>query len=249
MNETNCHVQIPKFILKQFENQNHELFYYDYQKKAIKKGHAASLNTSLGFFSKEMELFLNSEVEQPFSKFLEKSKPFVMGQTVFMTPKDKNSIFVYFYSLISRGTTYLDTVKNESVTSFLFSPQELHNISVYLGITKMQTSSFFQESDVTLGINTTGIPFVLPNIGYCETKGTVIMPITPFLAVMIVYKEKERFFQNGERFFAKFNEDETVININNRLFVNEKNNKRYVTATTKKQLEEIVEKLQKEGKL
>ncbi len=247
--EIKSHVQIPKFILKQFENINHQLFYYDFEKDEIKSGHAKSLNTVMGFYSEEIEDFLSSIVEQPFSKFLQKAKPFISGQTVDIDYDDRIAVFTYLYSLISRGSTYFETVKKESVTAFLFSEQEFHDIAVYLGITSLSKEQFFQDSDITLGVNLTNVPFIMPNIGYCETKGTIIMPITPFLAVMIVYKDKERFYENGEHFFAKFDDENSVKNLNMRLFLNEKNNNKYVTATSKEQLNEIVSFLKSSNKI
>lgn len=249
MSNVNSHVQIPKFILKNFEDKKQRLFYYDFKDKKIKTGHAATLNTVMGYYSEEIENFLSNIVEQPFSKFVEQAKKFKTGELIVIDEKVKTAVFRYLYSLMTRGTVYLDEFLKESKTACLFQSQDLHDFGVHVGITGLENAKFFQDSVITLGINNTNTPLLLPNIGYCECDGMVIMPITPAIAVVLVHDRKERVSENGKHFFLALDTDESVFNLNYRLFINEMNNVRYVTATNKHQLEKMVEKLKIDGRL
>lgn len=59
------HVQQPKLILKQFCNENGELYYYSFTEDTINKGHPKTLNTKMGYYSAETESFLSRSIETP----------------------------------------------------------------------------------------------------------------------------------------------------------------------------------------
>ena len=65
------HIQMPKCILKKFQNRNNRLFYYDVKENHIgKNGSANSINTEKGYYSKDTERYLQEKIETPFSKLL-----------------------------------------------------------------------------------------------------------------------------------------------------------------------------------
>lgn len=51
MGNINSHIQMPKCVLRNFADEKQTLFYFDFQKNAVKLGRAASLNTELGYYS------------------------------------------------------------------------------------------------------------------------------------------------------------------------------------------------------
>ena len=66
------HIQMPRFLLARFENEQHKFFYYDVKKRFIgTNGHAKSTNTEYGYYPNEIEELLNNELEQPFSRILQ----------------------------------------------------------------------------------------------------------------------------------------------------------------------------------
>ena len=71
----NSHIVLSKFLLKNFEI-DHSFWYYDIDKDVVAKGHASSFNTEKGYYSDETELMLNREIETPFSKLLNKYRPY-----------------------------------------------------------------------------------------------------------------------------------------------------------------------------
>lgn len=68
MENIKSHVQMPKFMLKRFVNEEKYFYYYDVANESISKGYPKTLNTRLGFYSSDMEKLLSQKVEEPFSK-------------------------------------------------------------------------------------------------------------------------------------------------------------------------------------
>ena len=56
------HIQMPKFMLRRFENEQHELLYYDVETNVIAKGFPKSINTEEDYYSDVMESILNREI-------------------------------------------------------------------------------------------------------------------------------------------------------------------------------------------
>ena len=66
------HIQMPKSVLKRFEDKNHRFYYFDVKGGFIgNNGHSGKINTKQGFYSKEAEEFLNKNIEKPFSELFE----------------------------------------------------------------------------------------------------------------------------------------------------------------------------------
>lgn len=70
----NSHIQMPKCVLKQFANEDNVLFYYNFKDGHIAKSSAKYINTEKNYYSDEMEMFFNRNIETPFSKVIEEIK-------------------------------------------------------------------------------------------------------------------------------------------------------------------------------
>lgn len=68
------HKQLPKFIIKNFQNKSGKVYYYDIKNKLIGEAGPKVLGTEEGYFSNIIENLLNAKVESPFSAFLAKIK-------------------------------------------------------------------------------------------------------------------------------------------------------------------------------
>ena len=67
----NSHIQLPKFIIRKFEDEKHFVHYIDIENACVlKTGHADSLNTKEDYYSLEIEKYLQRELESPFSRLL-----------------------------------------------------------------------------------------------------------------------------------------------------------------------------------
>ena len=56
----NSHIQIPRFILDNFEDNQHLLYQLDVKDLSIRGGHAKTLNTKVGYYSNDTEGFYSS---------------------------------------------------------------------------------------------------------------------------------------------------------------------------------------------
>ncbi|WP_261826689.1 hypothetical protein [Inconstantimicrobium mannanitabidum] len=69
-------MQMQKLIMKNFINSKSELFYFDFEKALVRKGHPKSLYTQLVYYSDCVEELLSSEVESKLGvllKYLKKT--------------------------------------------------------------------------------------------------------------------------------------------------------------------------------
>lgn len=247
MSKINSHIQMPRFILSNFENEHKVLYYYDFNDSRIKKGHSKSLNTEKDYYSEGMEKHLCTNIEHPFSETLRKIKSFNIGERLFLTESDLENILHYLYALMARSYANLAAFKRNSAHCIFYPDQFIHDFLIQFSLERFEYTEILADSDITFGINTTDIPFVLPISGYCATSGVVCLPVSPTVVIMIVYKNQERFICNDKPLYTVFDKRESVDGINRLFFIAEKSNKRYVAATTRKQLVEIASNLQNEG--
>ena len=88
----NSHIQIPKFILKNFADQNGTLFQLDAKSMQITPGRAKSLNTKKGYFSNEIEEMMERFFETPFSKVLKSLQSHDFSSSFYYVPEDFRDI-------------------------------------------------------------------------------------------------------------------------------------------------------------
>lgn len=227
-------------MIKNFTDPQGKVYYYDFQKGCIRHGYPKSINTECGYYSPEMEKALCQAVESRFSRVLRKTEKISKGETIAFTPEEQDAALLYFYSLIARGTAATETVLNNYSISRVLTKQKFHDLAVYRTIRALRTTNFFANVLVTVGLNTTSVPFVLPGSGYYASNGVVIMPLTPYFAILLVYEGQERFWDEKGCLVALFNTPDTIRNANIRAFSIELENRRFVAANTRKQLEEIM---------
>lgn len=166
----NSHIVLPKFLLRNFEI-DHSFWYYDIDKDYVAKGYASSFNTEKGYYSDETEQILNSEIETPFSKLLNKYRPSVLGDDEFeMSLNDVLCIKRFFYSFLCRNPQMVEMVKDKSVFYQLLTETDQHGSAAIMGIREGERMGLFNEYDVAFFINRTEVPFVLPNCGIYSMK-------------------------------------------------------------------------------
>lgn len=166
----NSHIVLPKFLLRNIEI-DHSLWYYDIDEDFVAKGNASSFNTEKGYYSDEIELMLNSEIETPFSKLLNKYRPSILGDEEFeMSLNDILCIKRFFYSFLCRNPQMVEMVKNKSVFYQLLTETDRHGSAAIVGVREGERMGLFNEYDATFFINQTEVPFVLPNCGIYSLK-------------------------------------------------------------------------------
>ena len=186
------HIQMPKSVLKRFEDQHHRYYYYDVRRRFIgTNGHAGSTNTELGFYSLEVESFLNANVETPFSDL------FTIIDEISIDPPSGNinAEFDYaakrfVYALIARNPTAIDRIKKDSLINDLLSPQQIHDLGMMLGFAAETERDFLSNYGTTIAINSTEVPFILPTCGTYQLplEGVlhILLPVSPQKAIVFV---------------------------------------------------------------
>jgi len=186
----NSHIQLPLFILSEFENSNNELYFYDFKTKRIKKGHSKTLNTEFGYYSSTTEEFLNKTVETPFSKDLKVLSETDFSRQVYFPQTIIENIYRYIHSLLARDpNNFKYFIKNAIHNQFL-PKNEQHDLAVSAMYGLAQHIRLFtQEYIITFMVNKTNASFVLPSGGLFETKYSINCPITPSKAIVLIHEE------------------------------------------------------------
>jgi len=188
----NSHIQMPKSVLKRFENLHHKFFYYDVKNNRIgNNGHAGSINTSRGFFSKEIEIFLNANVEKPLSNLFS-----IIDEISIDPPKghiDSKFDYVakrFVYALLSRNPDKVDSICDYPSIADALSPQQFRDIGAVLGLAAEIKKNQLDSYGTTIAVNSTIMPFVLPTCGayYMKIRDIehVVLPVSPKKAIVFV---------------------------------------------------------------
>ena len=188
----NSHIQMPKCVLKRFENQNHSFYYYDVEKGIIgSNGHAKTINTQFGYYSEEVEKILNDNIEAPFAKVLQFVDKTDFGGSKFFWNNEFNiSVKSFIYAVMVRDPKMLQSINNHSVYFQFFNKQSQHDYAVIEGIRLAQIEDPINAYTVTFSVNKTHKPFVLPMCGFYEYRLMdaihVNLPVTPQIAITLV---------------------------------------------------------------
>ena len=195
MNEeekSNSHIQMPKCVLKRFENQHHQYYYYDVEKDSIgNHGHATTINTEQGFYSKEAEMLLSANIEKPFSEVCRR-----IDKIDINPPRGHiDAQFDYFakrfiYALFARNPDSIDRINRFPFFSAFLSSQQLHDIGMMLGLAAEQERDFLAGYGTTVAVNATEVPFILPTCGAYSIHMLgfehIIMPVSPKKAIAFI---------------------------------------------------------------
>lgn len=68
----NSHIQLPKFILKRFRGTDGKVRYLTLSDLMLHSSGVKNLGTEQGYYSEDMEKYLNREVENAYSKLVDK---------------------------------------------------------------------------------------------------------------------------------------------------------------------------------
>ena len=228
----NSHIQMPRCIIKNFENSANELYYINIEEKncEIKKGHSKTLYTEENYYSESVETFLDKKVESPFGEIAKFIKEVDLNST-FTLPKDfKERTHQFVAHLIYRGKRLQEEINKNSVFFQFFSDFDKHNIPIILAQNNDTIDKLLSQYEYTIAFNSTMIPFVLPTYGLIafglSSYSAFLLPITPERAICLVHKDGLRLLiKNGRINILLFNDNNKVKQINNYAYEHLKNNK------------------------
>lgn len=203
-NGVNSHIQMPKCMLKRFENQNHSFYYYDVEKGIIgNNGHAKTTNTQFGYYSEAVEKYLSANVEAPFAKILQFVDSVDFNNPDFTINNGfQNIVKTFVYSLISRDPSLSLKIDEHSIFWRFLSVQDQHNYAAVEGINLVREIGFFDPFIVTFSVNKTNKPFVLPVCGIysyvLQDAIHVNLPVSPQIAITLAKGKPFRNLQSED---------------------------------------------------
>lgn len=246
MTDINSHIQMPRCVLKHFCDEKNFLYYYDFNYNAIRKGGAKSINTEVGYYSIDTERYLNKEVETPFSRIIDFVKTIDIGGPSFRVSDDfHDDVRKYLYALLSRSEMMQKSIGKSSVYYQFYSKQDQHDIAVGYGIETMKGEGFLKSHIITMMINKTEIPFVLPMQGLYEFQydkmRCINVPVTPQYALTLVdSRTAEDLIKDGVVKLFYVEKTEIAKELNRTAFNYEKTgNRRAVVSNNKSLIEEL----------
>lgn len=253
--DVKSHIQLPKCILKQFENDNHELYYYDgneknHNRNIIKTGHAKTLNSELGYYSEATEFALSTKIEQPLSELLQ----FVNttnfdGSQFYLDSKYKKIVLRYIYSLFSRSSQLLSAIKKESIFFQFFNQQVQHDIAVMNGIYFADEMELFKDKYLTFMVNQTDNPFIITLFDFFDYKQDdyqyIQIPLTPKISAVLVKEEwVKNTSENGVIKLLTVLDSDILFSINKLACKRElKNGRKICISNDKEYLRKIIESI------
>ena len=188
----NSHIQMPESVLKRFENQHHQYYYYDVEGQFIgNHGHASSTNTQHGFYSRDVEEFLNANIETPFSNLMK------TVDEIHVDPPQGHidAVFDYtakrfVYALVARNPDNIERIKDYPFLTEILTEVEARDAGMMLGFAAEVEREFLAGFGTTVAVNITEVPFILPTCGayYVQMRGImhVALPVTPQKAIVFV---------------------------------------------------------------
>ncbi|MBE6732280.1 MAG: DUF4238 domain-containing protein [Ruminococcaceae bacterium] len=247
----NSHIQMPKFVLRRFNNSYNNICCYDVKNnKIVIKGNAKSINTEYNYYSDPFEKDLSKNIEKPFSDILayidkiEFNKEKVSISDIYI-----DGIKTFMYALMARDSTAMEKNKENSFYSQFIPIQKRHEFVVTHGIYYAKKKSVFEDYLLTFIVNETEKSFILPIKGLYEFDingmPAIILPISPTVAICLYDKSfVSDIFDNTETPILKVNKPELIEKMNEVAFITQKQRKYgYVISTQKEELYRIKEKL------
>lgn len=235
---------MPKQVMKNFTNDNGQLYFYDFETGDIHIGHPKTMYTEKGYFSDYVEDFLGANVESDLGKLIKfiKESDFEAGD---VPPVQYGDIaFNYVYSLIARSPSFLKELNSNSVFYQFFSLTDQHDIAAHDGFLAAQEKNILRQYRLSFMVNKSAEEIVLPTGGLTQCKYKIICPVTPKRA--IVLDDIQVVEEDGNNIVAVYEvEDQDVIHMINQMsFVQEmKRDKKYVISGDRMLLQRILDEV------
>ena len=191
----NSHIQMPKLLLKRFENEYHKFCYYDVQKGFVATGGTSeSTNIEYGYYSHITEEFLRDYIETPFGKIIACIENIDFSRKQFSVTTDFEEVTMNFiYALLARDPSVVGEIEKNSIFYQFLPTRQRHDLAVRNGIAYAKRNNMFGEYILTFIVNCTEIPFVLPLMGlYNYSMGghsVINLPISPTKALCLVHRD------------------------------------------------------------
>lgn len=184
------------------------------------RGHAKSYNTIENYYSEEVERFLSESVETPLGILLRQIDTLDLTAAALpVIPNLDTAVKDYIYALLCRSPDMLKKINDHSLLFPFCEEQSRHDYSVAIGIGITRERDLLKNHSVTLAINRTSIPLLLPISGGCsssdESPGIPpFFPVSPVAAGMLIQKSVFNQLAGGRFPYILIEESEIVRKMN-----------------------------------
>ncbi len=241
------HIQITKGLLKRFSSKAYNedkkpigqySYYLELDTNKIKYESINDIGSEKDYYTKEIEQFLNTNIEKPFGEVASKVRDFERRkiETLSISEEGQNTILEFFnYSLI-RSDKVLEEVNKHSIAALLLGGLKKEAL---FGL----TPNFFKDMKVNILLNRTKINFVIPkNCFYAVTSNnkelTYVLPFTPRIAFILLSAEDANgYIRDGKKYYSEVHEQKTVEKMNIMAYETEKQTDNgFIVSQTKEEL-------------
>lgn len=248
------HIQMPKCVLKHFVNEYQSFYYYDINesdsRRKIKLGRPKSLNTKKGYYSNKVENLLQKIIESPLGTEIQYMTSNDFSQPIDIPLDFRDVSLTYIHSLIARAPHMFSTIEKHSLWLQFFddlTETDKNDFAVECVLQEAAKNSPFKDYIVTMLVNKTSIPLLLPIGGIYSYGDFVCSPVSPERAIALVKKDTKLFDQliDGELCKVLLVEKEAVLHRMNLFAIQSEvnHNKQYVVSTSKELLEQYLKEL------
>ena len=182
------HIQLPNGILKYFRSDapgtSGRVFYLNLESGNIGLSGSCRLGTEAGYYSEEIETYLNEKIETPFTTLAAKVRSFIDedGDTLTLALADEETCKNYVAASMARSKPALDSLMTNSVTAQFSSEQANHDDLVFISTQPGMLSSILKAYKMLVVVNRTERQFVVPRNCFYEvqSKGSscIVIPIS-----------------------------------------------------------------------
>lgn len=220
----NSHIQIPKGILKCFgdKEKSGRIWYLNVSNGKIGLAGAGKLGTLYGYYSDEMEKYLNQEIETPLMQLNAKVRSFLSGdeKQLYLTVTSEDVLKKYILGAIARSDFAKRSFETGSITAQFCDEQENHDFLVSFATENLQWGKeVIGGYSFGLLVNRTSRNLVVPRNCFYTAKSCgvdcIVAPISPNCALALCPPEYSGNKVNGETRLLGNIDDEKAIEIMN----------------------------------
>lgn len=251
MENIDSHIQMPKCVLKNFVNEYQSFYYYDIAESKIKMNRPRSLNAQNGYYSGRVEHMLQQIVESPLGNILKYVKENDFSEPIGKPRAFENITMTYVHSLIARAPHMYGTIEKNTIYLQILddlSETDKHDLAVELVLEEAKNNSPFKDYIVTMLVNKTGIPLLLPIGGMYSYGDFICAPISLNKAIALIKKDSNLCNEliDGEVCKVLIVENESVLHKMNRFAIQSEisHNKQYVVSVDEVLLETYLKEMQ-----
>lgn len=216
------HIQLPNGVLKHFRSNELEasgrVIYLDLNDGSIHLSGSKRLGTETGYYSKEIESYLNKEIETPFTSLAAKVRSFAENDldALVLDVTVEETFKRYIVAAMARSKLALDSLLSSSKTAQHVSMQENHDDLVFIS-TRSNNGiiPLLETHKMLVLINKTDRQFVVPrNCFYTiQSNGCscIVAPISPICALELVPENFTGNSIDGEECRLGYIDDPNII--------------------------------------